>query len=289
VGLFAVSKKMKTRTAGVVIGILAVVCIGLILSVVYPFTTSRPHAANPSDTQFAVGTANAYSTAGSIVVDGEVQLAFEGVVTSDGAWYQKVVEENVTSEAYQPTANGTVYERQTIVGRDRAERLREEIVEDEDSVLVRTERNGNQVTFVVERNTTGVTEPVSGTASVFVNSLSVAGYETEETDSAAVTLYEPQPGWYNGSETYRITGVTGTVRADADTHVVKSANVSWDVTTPARTYAEYLLVRSVSDEPTAYEITFEFNPDDHDLERPVWVNETDSEVNVQNTLAERSE
>lgn len=271
---------MKPLTGRVLIGILAVICLGLLFSALYPFTPSEPHAAISPDEQFTVGNADAYSTTGSIVVDGGVSLAFEGVVRPDGAWYQKVIEENVISEQYHPAAKGTVYERRTIVGRERGERLRKEIVEDEDSVLVREERNGDRVTFILKKKGSGGTEPVSGTASVFVNSLYVAGFEPEKTGSSAVTVYEPQSGWYDAREAYRITNASGTVKADAETRAVTSAEVSWDVTTPAETYAEYVLVRSVSDDPRTYSITFEFNPTEHDLERPTWVNETLSESNA---------
>ena len=118
---------------------------------------------------------------------------------------------------------------------------------------------------------------MSGTASVFINSLSVAGYETDGTHSSAGIVYEPRSGWYDESETYRISGASGEVRADAETRVVRSANVSWKVTEPAGTYAEYVLVRLTSDDPRAHKITFELNPNDTDLERPTWVGETDSE------------
>lgn len=273
---------MNTRTAGALIGILLVVCFGLVLSAMYPFTTSEPHAANPPDERFTVDPVEAYSTTESMVVDGEVRLAVEGVVTSDGAWYQKVVWEEVTSEKYRPTANGTVYQRLTIEGRDRAERRLRIIGEDEDSALVRQDRDGDHVTFVVEKNTTGATESITGMASRFVRSLSIAGYETDETDESGGTIYEPRAGWYEKGETalitraYRITGASGEIRVDAETHAVKSANVSWDVTTPAGTYAEYVLARLTSDDPTTHRITFERNPDD-DLDRPPWVDETDSE------------
>ena len=132
------------------------------------------------------------------------------------------------------------------------------------------------MTFIVEENTTSDARRVSGTASVFVNTLFLAGYEAEGSDSSEVRVYEPQPGWYDGRETYRLTNAAGEVHADADTHVVRSANVSWDVTAPAGTYAEYALVRFASDEPMTYRITFEFDSDDTKLERPVWVNGTNS-------------
>jgi hypothetical protein len=267
--------KMKHRTAGVLVGLLAVVCFGLVLSAVYPFATSEPHAANPPRDQFAVSDADAYSATGSIVVDGEERLTFEGVVTADGAWYQRVVDGDTVSEAYQPDTNGTVYRKRTVVGSDDATRQRELIAEDEARVLVREDHDGEQVTFVVAENVTDITQPVSGTASVFVNSLFVAGYETDGPDSSAAVVYEPQSGWYDGRETYRITNATGEVRTDPD-NVVTSANVSWDVTAPAETYAKYVLVRSFSDEPTTYRITFEFDSGDSDLERPPWVDDASS-------------
>lgn len=267
---------MQRRTAGVLVGVLAVVCAGLVLSVAYPFTTSDPHDANPPDERFTVSEADAYSASGSIVVDGQVRLAFEGVVTADGAWYQRTVDGDVVSESYRPTASGPVYHRRTIPESDDVERQRERITEDDDRVLVSEERDGDRVTFVVEANGTGATQPVSGTASVFVNSLSVVGYEAGGADSSAGTVYEPESGWYEGTETYRITGASGNVRADADTHAVRSANVSWELTAPVETFAKYVLVRSLSDEPTTYRITFEFDPGDSDLERPTWVDGANS-------------
>ncbi|MFC6864386.1 hypothetical protein ACFQGE_13070 [Halomicroarcula sp. GCM10025817] len=266
---------METRTAGVLTGILSVVCLGLIFSAVYPLTTSEPHAASAPGERFTGSDTDAYSASGRLVVDGQVRLAFEGVVTSDGGWYQKVVDDDIVSEAYQPTANGTVYHRLSVEGSNEAERRRELITEDEDRKLVREKRNGEHVRFLEKENGTGVTQPVSGTASVFVNSLFLAGYEAKGRDPSAVTVYEPRPGWYDGRETYRITRASGTVRADTDTHVVKSANVTWDVTAPAGTYAEYALVTLLTDEPTTYRITFEFEATDSDLERPTWVVETE--------------
>ncbi|KTG11343.1 hypothetical protein, partial [Haloferax profundi] len=176
---------METRTAKIISGILAVVCFGLVLSAVYPFTTSNPHSVNPPNDRFTVSDTDAYSARGSLVVDGEVRLAFDGVVATDGGWYQRVVDDDVVSEAYQPTANGTVYHRISVEEREDAEQRRELITENEDRVLIREDQGGDRVTFIVKENGTGVTQPVSGTASVFVNSLFLAGYEAEETASSA--------------------------------------------------------------------------------------------------------
>jgi hypothetical protein len=49
--------------------------------------------------------------------------------------------------------------------------------------------------------------------------------------------------------------------------------VSWAVTSPAGSYAEYVLASVVGDEPTTRRITYELDRDDHDLERPSWVDD----------------
>lgn len=267
---------MKRRTFGALFGLFVVLCLGLVLSVVFPITTSEPHATNPPSERFTVGNTDTYSASGSIVVDGAVRLAFEGIVTPDGTWYQRVEEENIISEEYHSPVNNTIYQRFTVTGQDRVQRFQEQLTNDDDRTLVRAEQDGDRVTFVVETNTTAVSEPVSGTATVFLNSLSVAGYENTGTTSAGVTVYEPRSGWYDGRETYRLTGASGYVQANAETHVVKSANVSWTVTTPAGSYAEYTLTRVTSNDPTTRHITFEFNPDDADIDRPSWITESQS-------------
>ena len=264
---------MERRTAGALIGILVVVCAGLGFAVAYPFTTSDPHAAAPPSEQFTVGDGAAYTATGRIVVDGDVRLAFDGVVTADGAWYQRVEEPNVTSEAYRAGPTEPVYQRLTITGQDRAERRRERIREDEDTRLHRERRDGDRVTFVVERPADSDTEPVSGTASVFVTSLSVVSYRTTASGSPGSTVHEPRSGWYDGRRTYRITGASGEVDADAETHAVRSANVSWELTDPAGTYAEYVLTSGTSDDPTTHRVMIEFDRGETDVERPSWVEE----------------
>lgn len=265
---------MKHRTAGALIGVLVILCGGLVVSIGYPVTTSEPHAATPSGEQFSAPTSGAFSATGSIVVDGDVNLAFEGVVTPNGTWYQKVVEENVTSAEYRPTPNGTIYERLTIVGRDRASRVRQAILEDDDSDLVGESTNGDRQTFLVERNTTVSGEPLSGTASVLVRSLAVAGYEASRPGSTDVSVYEPRSGWYEGRATYRLSGATGELRVDPATNRVQSANVSWKVTSPAGTYLEYVLVRLTTDDPTTYRITFQLEPGNYTHRRPSWIDRT---------------
>jgi hypothetical protein len=267
---------MRERTAGLTVGVLAVVCLGLVLSVVYPLAPSSPHAGNPAGERFTVGDADAFGATGRIVVEGETRLAFDGAVTADGAWYQRVVDDGVVSEEYHP-ANGSAYRRVTVEGADAAGQRRAQLTENEGQTVVRESREGNCVTFVVKSGTTPASEPVSGTASVFVNNLWVAAYEATETDSAGVTTYEPQPGWYESRVVYRLTGVSGTVRADDETGAVTSANVSWTVTR-GETYAHYVLSEVLYSGSTESRTTFAFDATPPPLERPAWATEAETDA-----------
>lgn len=265
---------MRRRTAGVIIGILGLVCVGLVFSVAYPFDTTKPHAATSPSERFTVASVGAFTASGSIVVDGTERLGFHGIVTPGGAWYQRVREPGLLSEGYKPAEDGTVHRRLQFDAVESAQQYRTEIVDDEDRSLIREDTAGTRTTFVIEQNTTGRTEPVTGTASVFVTSLAVAGYDVEETGSNGPTVYEPRSGWYTGATPYRLSGAAGTVRTKAETHGVLSANVTWHRTVPAGSYAEYVLARLTGDDPTMHRITFEFGANASTLDRPDWVNRT---------------
>ncbi|WP_338742265.1 hypothetical protein [Haloplanus salilacus] len=267
---------MRERTAVLTIGVLAVVCLGLVLSVLYPFTTSPPHTANPAGERFTVGDADAFSATGRIAVEGETRLAFDGAVTTDGAWYQRVVDDGVVSEEYHPPS-GPVYGRLTVQGVDAAEQRRAQLTEDEDETILRESRAGNCVTFVTKSETTPASEPVSGTASVFVDNLWAAAYEATETDSTGVTTYEPQPGWYESRVVYRLTDVSGTVRVDDETGAVTSANVSW-TETRGETYAHYVLSEVLYSSSTESRTTFAFDATSSSLERPAWATEGETDT-----------
>lgn len=260
--------KMERRTAGLLIGVLAVVCAGLLVSVVYPFTTAEPHAANPSGERFSVPDADTYSATGSIVVEGETLLAFDGAVAADGAWYERVVDDGVVAETYR-SPEGVVYDRSTVEGGDAAEQVRASLAESEEVTLLQESREGDCVTFVSRRNATDGPGTVTGAASVFVNDLWVAAYEPTDTDSSGVTTYRPRADWYEGRVPYRVTAVSGTVRADRETGGVTAANVSLTVT-EAPTYAHYVLAGVVGSGSTRSRTTFTFDATAPDLERPAW-------------------
>lgn len=269
---------METRTAGVLIGALALCCLTLIVAAVYPVSTSSPHASATADERFEVDDgADAYRTGGRIVVEGSVSLAFEGVVTADGARYQFLEEEGITSEQYQASPNDPVYERLRIENEADAERMRARIADDEARRLLHTGRTDDSVTLVVAENGTNLVDEIPGSASVFVRSLYVVGYERVDADATDTTVYEPQGGWYEGTGQYRVTDATGTVSTGADTSTVESASVSWKVTDPAGSYAEYVLVRLTGPDPRRYEIAYEFESGDTELDRPAWVDDARDE------------
>lgn len=272
---------MERRTASVLIGVFAIICVGMVLSVVYPFTMAESHAANPSGERFTVPDADAYNATGRIVVDGETRLAFDGAVGGDGAWYERIVDEDTVGETYH-SPEGVVYARSTLERGDTAEQRRARLVEAEDATLLRETRDGDCVTFVTRRNATDDAEPVTGTASVFVNNLWVTAYEPTATDQSGVTTYRPQPGWYDARVPYRVTAVSGTVRAARATDAVTAANVSLTVT-EAPTYAHYLLAGVVGDGSMRVRTTFAFDATAPNLERPAWA--TDETPNHRTTTS----
>lgn len=261
---------MDRRAAWVLIAALAAVCVGLVLSVAYPFNTAEPHALSDSTERFSVGDTDAFNATGRFLADGEETLAFEGAVAADGAWYERVGEEHVTSWKYYPGSGETVYWRVRITGRDRAHEFRRSVTGDADRDLLETERAGNRTTLVFTATGDDGSEPVSGTASVFVNGLGIVGYERAGSDGAGLRTFEPKSGWYEGSRPYRITGATGAVDVN-DEMTVRSANVSWDLTEPAGSLAEYVLVTVASDATTTQRVEFDYTPGATPIERPTWV------------------
>lgn len=261
---------MRWRTAGAVMAVLGLVCLGLALSVVYPFTTMDPHATNPDVDRFTVPDAETFHATGRIVIDGEERVGFEGVVTPDGARYQRIDEPNSSSASYQPAPNATVYRRHELPAAD-ADSRREHLADDEETTVLREEREGERVVLYVATTDTDVASQAAGSAGLFVGSLAVAAYEPTG-DGEGEAVYEPREGWYDGREAYRLTDAEGTVRTDGDA-AVTAADVSFGVTERANTYLEYLLATADDDRPRTHEVTLTFDDGDPSLERPAWVEE----------------
>ncbi len=268
---------MDWRTAWIVIGIVGVCCLALVLSVLYPFTTTSSMAADPPSERFTVYEADAYSSSGQILVDGEVAFAYTGTVTSSGTWYTQVEEQTLTTESYRPQPDSRVYKRYHLADTTAAERFYDELQADDDRELLDSEWGDDQATFIVATNSSPSRDPISGSAGVVVNNLHVLGYETTSRPAGGEdTVYTPRAGWYGNTNPYRVTNVAGTVHTSPDGQRVTAANVSWTVTEPAGTYAESVVVRLTSDDPTAYQITLTVDSAAGDLSQPAWVDPYES-------------
>lgn len=265
---------MTDRAAAILLGVLAFCCVGLVLSALYPFSVSTPNAAAPADERFIVEDASSYRAAGSIVVGGETRLRFEGIVDTDGERYQRLVEDGVRSEQYQARPGGPVYERLVIEREAVADRMQARIERADNRVLLRENHSRGRVTLVVRTNGTNLSKEIAGSASVFTRNLQVAEYRERERESGAGTVYEPQNGWYSGAVEYRVTDASGVVRTGSGSRAVRAANVSWAVTEPAGSYAEYVLTQLTSDAPTSHRTTFRMTAGDTDVVRPPWVDES---------------
>ncbi|MEA1932522.1 MAG: hypothetical protein U9O06_13385 [Euryarchaeota archaeon] len=265
---------MNWRTARLIIGILAVVCFGLVASVVYPLSTSTPHASLPPDEQFSAGDREAFSVETRLTVDGETTLALDGTATADGPRYMRLRwGSDSVVETYQAGPNATVYTRITDRSESRADSRRTAIESDADRELLRETETDRGTVFVVRTNDSiDFAAELSGSASVFVNSLQLPAYERVagpgEGDETAT--FEPQNGWFDEESAYRISDASGQVRVDSETGAVQSATVSWGFTQPADTYAHTRLARLFGDQPQRYRIDYDSETDTSNVSKPAW-------------------
>ncbi|RLM44050.1 hypothetical protein DVK00_13365 [Haloarcula sp. Atlit-47R] len=262
---------MDRRTARLLNGALALCCLVLVLAAVYPVTTAESHSTQPVDERFTVPEVDDYRATGAIVADGETALKFEGAVTADGGRYLFIDEGAVRTEQFQASPGAPVYSRLVVEDVGSTDRRREQIQRDTDRKLIRESRTEGDVTFIIKQNASDLRTDVSGAASVVVRSLYVVGYQRDIDPSQEATVYKPENGWYEGREPYHITGATGQVRTVSDTTGVRSAEVRWDQTGSAGTYAELALVRLTGDAPTTYDISVEFKSGEPTVRRPAWV------------------
>ncbi|NLV15316.1 hypothetical protein [Haloarcula argentinensis] len=269
---------MDRRTARLLNGVLALCCLALVFAAVYPFTTVDPHSKNPVDERFTVPESDEYRASGAIVADSETALEFEGAVTADGGRYLFIDEGAVQTEQYQASPGDPVYSRIIVADDGSTDRRRDQIQSDTDRELLRESRTDDAVTFIVKQDATDLADEVSGAASVVVRSLYLVAYEREAETAQAATVYKPKNGWYEGSETYHVTGATGQVRTVGDTTDVRSATVTWGLTKSAGTYAELALVRLTGDAPKTYDLSFEFESGETTVSRPSWVTDDRTEA-----------
>lgn len=208
------------------------------------------------------------------VVDGDRQFGFEDRATTSGERYQRVEESETTTERYQAAPNATRYERLRMDSEANVDRMRDQIERDERQELLEAHRTEEHVTFIIATNGSDPTVDFADPAAVVVRSLHAVGYEPTGDASPDRIRYEPQAGWYGDTDGYRITNANGDIRVDASANTVESASVSWDVTEPADSYAQYVATSLSSSDPTTHEISFELQRDQPEVTQPSWSPDT---------------
>lgn len=262
---------MRNRTAGLLIGMFGLCCLGLLLSVAYPVTPAEPHAETPAAEQFAVPDAEQYSMTGQIIVDDEVAFGFEETVTASEKRYQYIDWGNSRTEQYHSGSSEPIYIRHVMDAEANVDAMRDQITADDAQELRREDRSDGRVIFISTKNSSDPSVEFQNPAAVVVQSLQPVAYEQAADRTGGTVDFAPQAGWYGESDGYRITNTTGEVRVDTKTHAVRSASVSWEVTNPANSYAEYVLHSLGSDAPTTHEMVFDIREDDPELREPPWV------------------
>ena len=260
---------MKRRTAGIVIGLLIGVCLVLVLTIAYPFSTSEPHAANAEQFTGVAGTE--YHISGAITSDGDEYMVFEGIAVEGGERYESLTVRGVQSESYQAAPGEVVYTRSEYPDEIETDQILERIDDREDQHVLRVDRDGENVVFFTRDEDGGDLESsITSTAPVIVGSVRNTEYErVQESDEEYV--YEPKNGWFDGQDGYRITDSTGQVRVDPDSYTATAAEVSFTVTPGAGTYAEYLYTTWATDDTFTREVSYEYTSENVTVEPPEWV------------------
>lgn len=269
----------RRHAAYAVMGLLGVVCLAMLASVVFPLSTADP---TPAADSFQVGDADGYRLVSNLSADGTTALGVEAAIGTSGARYANQTQVGVYTESYQNTSRGGPVYRRTVADGAHAERLLQERQDDAEMEVVDHTWDGETLTmFVVDRSGRDV-DP-SGTASVVAQSLRLARWEPADAGTAAdrgppgteTTTLHPRPGWYEGSDHYRVTDVHGAVTVGSETNVLYDADVRWTITEPADSYLHYLLA---SGSATDHRYRYTYEPGDVDVERPAWVDEIAAET-----------
>lgn len=250
-------------------GILLVGLLGgglLVGGFVYPLSEQDHRAA---EQRFEIADNESYELVAGIVVDDEPVLVIEGSRTPSGEQYSRIQQPETTVERYQAGRNETLYTRY-IVPEEQADRREQGLREASDEEIVFTETNSERRVIVTEQPGNKPVEwDVRAPASIVTNELRLARYDQAgTTQSGEQRVLKPQPGWYNGSRSYRLTNVTGVVKVAPDSSVVHNATVQWDETHGTQSYIHYLINRRTA---ITKEITIEYQAERSDIETPDWV------------------
>lgn len=272
---------MTTQQRYLLVGTVVLVCLGVGLSFVYPFSTATPQS-EADDRYFTTDGRDEYTVTAETTLDGETVAELNGTITAEGSRYVRMYlfNFNETVEMYRATSTETVYDRHIHDRPVNVTEVRERFGRIDTRTIVREEHNDEDVTFMVQTKTNRsgvVTKQTRGWKGLFISypltiDLSLLSYErVDERDG--IDVYEPQNGWYNGSNEYRITGATGRVHVDNETQAVRSATVSFAYT-PASNYAEYLETRLTTNRTRQIRITYDVADAVEPVDPPSWLPNT---------------
>ena len=246
---------------------LAVLNLALVSVVAYPLSERDPRSAKAA---FDQPDGEQYRVEATLRNDGEVTLAVEGVVSASGQRYVRIRQPTVVTEQYQPDgAEGRQFTR-TVVDRPQAERLLEQIESDDDRDVRRTQWDGDTLTVVSVTSEPGadLVESLPGSVSVVTGQLRLANYRRVEAERDRRDRLRPRPGWYRGSDPYRLTDVSGSVTVESGTNAIYAANVTWDLTRNTETYAHYLVNRRNA---VTQRVTYRYEAGTASVDEPEWV------------------
>lgn len=267
---------MNRHTAGIAVGVLAVVCLAMVLSVVYPFSTATPHD-RYGDEAFSSPEASSFTYDVTYTVDGERVHHEHAAVTEDGARYWSFTTDGLESELYQPGPDADVYQRAVFEDESRFERDYQRMTDDDATDVLRATPDEDPQTLLSRENATeDRADAMLEMIDLYLGMLSVTAYDRVDRDGDAArtddaTVYEPRDGWYERADVYRVTDASGTVVVDESRDGVTSADVAWTTTGPADTYAHYLFARIVEGDRESVELTYEFDAGTDSVQEPDWV------------------
>lgn len=257
-------------------GILVVGLLGgglIVGGFVYPLSEQDHRAA---DQRFEIADNESYELDAAIVVDDEPVLVIEGTRTPSGEQYTRVRQSEAIVERYQAGRNDTIYTRY-IVPEEQADSRAQVLREASDEEIVFTETDSERRVIVTKQAGNTTEWDVRTAASVVTNELRLATYDqVGSTQRGEHRILKPQPGWYNGSRSYRLTNVTGVVEVAPDSRVIHNATVQWDETPGTRSYIHYLINWRAT---ITKEITIEYRGEGTDIQTPDWVSRTTTSSN----------
>lgn len=250
-------------------GILVVGLLGgglIVGGFVYPLSEQDHRGA---DQRFEIPDNESYELDAAIVVDDEPVLVIEGAQTPSGEQYARIRESESIVERYQAGRNDTTYSRY-IVPEEQAD-VREQVLRDaSDEKIAFTETDSERRVIVTKQPGDEKAEwDVRNPASVVTTELRLATYDSAGTTrSGEQRILKPQPGWYNGSRSYRLTNVNGVVKVASHSPVIYNATVEWDETHGTRSYIHYLVNRRAA---ITKEITIRYQGESGEIQTPDWV------------------